>query len=161
MEFNHNIFINNILYLVKTKCNNIASVFNKKIDQRDAITRWKKAEFKPSLDTLYKICNTFDVTFDWLLINTNHNKIPHVADDMASYNKQEKHQCPLCGDMTDEEKELCKKVKDILKSRNAGFASSLKTVIAAFEQCGYRGKEKRAPLQKLHKEIARKTVASE
>ena len=157
MPFDRNIFINNVLYLVKSKCNDNATIFNGIINQRDAVTRWKKAEFKPSLETLFLICDKFDVSIDWLLTG----KEPRDTASMSQYavNEEQTHDaggvphCPFCGEMTEEVKEICKKVKEITECDNVLFASLLKTIIAFFDQYKYEGKEKREPLRKLKQKI--------
>lgn len=95
----------------------------------------------PEWDQLVKISEFTKKSIDWLLTG----KEPHVAVTTP--------QCPLCGDMTEETKDLCKKVKEIIESKNIAFASALKTVVTVFDQYQYEGKEKREPIRKLKQNI--------
>ncbi len=67
MNWNKDIFIKNIEYLINTYCNGVAKEFNTRIDQRDAYTRWKKSEVKPNLEAIFTICEKFECDFNWLL----------------------------------------------------------------------------------------------
>ena len=123
----------------------------------DTVRRWCLGEFLPESNQLLIIREKFGVSIDWLLTG----KEPRDTASMSQYavNEEQTHDaggaphCPFCGDMTEETKELCKKVKEIIESKNIAFSTSLKTVITVFEQCKYKGKEKREPIRKLKQKI--------
>jgi len=96
----------------------------------------------PSADMIAGIYLHYSEYLEWLL--TGHERKiapPGIAEAMPQ------DRCPLCGDMTEETKELCKKVKEIIESKNIAFSTSLKTVITVFEQCKYEEKEKGEPIR--------------
>ena len=64
MEWNQEIFYNNIKLLIKERCAGNATIFNEKIHSRDAATRWKTK--KPTLKMLDTIVDVFDVSMNWL-----------------------------------------------------------------------------------------------
>jgi transcriptional regulator with XRE-family HTH domain len=67
MEFDKNIFISNIETLIEGHSLLSQKEFNKRIGYRDAITRWKNGESKPSIDNLLKIATEFQCGIEWLL----------------------------------------------------------------------------------------------
>lgn len=64
MEWNQEIFYNNIMLLIKERCAGNSTIFNDKIHSRDAATRWKTK--KPTLKALDTIADVFDVSMNWL-----------------------------------------------------------------------------------------------
>jgi transcriptional regulator with XRE-family HTH domain len=65
--FDFDIFLNNIMTIVDSKCGGSQKEFNRRIDDRDAITKWKMKKTKPSLEILFRIAQEFNCSFDWLL----------------------------------------------------------------------------------------------
>jgi transcriptional regulator with XRE-family HTH domain len=65
--FDFDIFLNNIMTIVDSACGGSQKEFNRRIDDRDAITKWKKKKTKPSLEILFRIAQEFNCSFDWLL----------------------------------------------------------------------------------------------
>jgi hypothetical protein len=120
---------------------------------------------EPSKEYIIAVARVTGKPVEWYLYGETESQ--GIKDLTASYNTSEitphavherpidagKAQRCLCSDMTEEERELCKKFKAILKSKNTGFAYSLKTMIAVFDQFGYIGNEKREPLRKLKQKM--------
>lgn len=65
MEWQQDIFIKNIEWIVDNHCDGNQSRFNM-IAGRDAVTRWKGGVV-PRLEILIKVADTFHVTMDWLI----------------------------------------------------------------------------------------------
>lgn len=53
--------------IVESECGGSQKEFNRRIEDRDAITKWKKKKTKPSLEILFRIAGEFNCSFDWLL----------------------------------------------------------------------------------------------
>jgi len=65
MEWNQELFYNNIKQIIKICCNGKALAFNEKIKSRDAATRWRNK--KPSINSIATIIHVFGVSIDWLV----------------------------------------------------------------------------------------------
>ncbi len=114
MKYNKNTFLNNIRLLTDMHCQGVERVFNDKISQRDAFTRWKKPGINPNFDAISKICEIFNCSFDWLLTG---------VDPGENF---------MCG-WTEETQKACKAVKKILESGDEKTATALLQNIDAFE----------------------------
>ncbi|MBN1548151.1 MAG: helix-turn-helix transcriptional regulator [Syntrophaceae bacterium] len=125
MVWNKEIFVRNIDELIKNFCNGNATVFNKKIGSRDAATRWKYKNIKPSLENIITICDVFGCSADWLL----------TGSDTLQFKI-----CPVCGDWSNEVKEACRKLHEIMES---GDDRARETIMNNLDLIG-RGMTKRA-----------------
>jgi hypothetical protein len=102
----------------------------------DAVRQWCIGENLPDGKRLLAIRDKFKVSIDWLLTGTEANiPTPGVAQAMPHY------QCPFCSGMSDETKELCKKVKDIMESKHKYIAPALSANIDAFHYSIEKEKE--------------------
>ena len=139
MKYNKNIFLNNIRALTDTHCQGVERVFNEKIGQRDAFTRWKKPGINPNFDAISKICEIFNCSFDWLLTD-NDAKVDHG-------------ELFMCG-WTPEIQKACRTVKKIIESGDEKTADALRQNIEAFETSVTRRNENK----KLKEEKRIKTL---
>lgn len=137
MIFNKDIFLSNIRYLINRDCGGVAATFNDKIEQRDAVTRWKKPDTIPNTTALFAICEKFNCSFDWLF--AEHNYDDENAESDATINikeKQNRHNDDtpdfLC-DCKQETIEACKDVKEIMESGNKVIVPALLSNLAAFK----------------------------
>ena len=136
----NNLFATNINALVKK--NGGKTAFAEAINVNyDTVRSWCLGEFLPGGAQLSLIRDKFVVSIDWLLAGTGPYVVPHVADDMPSYGKPEEHRCPFCGGMSEEMKDLCKRVKDIMESGHPFAVKALESNIDAFEDSVKQAKE--------------------
>ena len=85
----------------------------------------------PSADMLAGLFLHHSEHLEWLL--TGKEIAPGLlAEPRAEYGAGDQH-CEFCGDMTDEIKDLCKKVKAIVESKHPTAVPALLSNIAAFE----------------------------
>jgi len=125
MLWDKSTFLNNIQYLIDVHCGCTAKNFNERIGMRDAVTRWKKDEFKPAVETILNICNTFNCSVDWLLTGKDH---PQKGDDeFCCWNP--------------EVQEACRELKEILESGDPVAASAIQSNLKAFTDSVRRRKE--------------------
>jgi len=121
--WNKTVFLKNVDTLVSEKCNGVAKVFNEKIKDRDAVTKWKTTEKRPAVSTLLKIAEEFKVSLDWLL-----------TDEGPKYRGESPEHClPSCPVQCDEKmKGLCAEVKEVVDS-GTHWGSSLEANIHSFK----------------------------
>ena len=117
------IFLKNIDMLVSEECNGVAKTFNRRIKDRDAVTKWKTTEKRPAVSALLKICEEFGVTLDWLLTGKG-----------PKYRSESPEHCPSgCPVQCDENmQDLCKEVKEVIESKTH-WGSSLEANIHSFK----------------------------
>jgi len=134
MKWDKNIFINNIDYLIDCFCAGNAKAFNTRINKRDAATRWRHTELKPSIDALITICNEFGCTVDWLLTGEESNQ---------------RAKCPTCGNWSDEVKEACRELQEIMESGDEEAKNAISTTLNVYwnsiEKKGKRKAKKDLP----------------
>ena len=111
----------------------------------------KAGKYEPSLQYIIAVARATGKPVEWYLYGEKASL--RIQEPPDSYDKRKARHCEFCGNMSEEVKELCKKVKEIIESKNIVFASVLKTIIAVFDQYKYEGKEKREPLRKLKQKI--------
>lgn len=131
------IFLKNIDYLVLKKCNGINQVFNNKINDRDATTKWKTTENRPSVKALLKISKVFDVSVDWLLMGKEQQN--------NNYNFE-------CDETT---MDLCRTVKELIESKSH-WGYSLEANIKSFKA----GHELEKDVRELKKANAAESLVS-
>ncbi|MDD4422652.1 MAG: S24 family peptidase [Eubacteriales bacterium] len=73
--WNHEIFLKNVELLLDRYCGGSKTkgsqkIFNDRIGDRDAVSKWKGGN-KPSLETLLKISDKFSVSLDWLVLGND------------------------------------------------------------------------------------------
>lgn len=112
--WNQKKFLKSVFYLLEIKCDNKQIIFNSKIGDRDAITRWKIKKDgsydRPSLEIITRIIDEFGCSYDWLLTGNEKNNF------MRGW--------------TPEEIEYCEKLKKVLK--NKGDSDIIKKMINAY-----------------------------
>lgn len=151
MPWDKDTFINNINYLIDAYCGGKAKVFNTRIGMRDAATRWKKEEFKPAIDTIMNICDTFGCSIDWLLTG----KIPTTSNVMEVREASEDYN--MHGDFgcgwPNEIKKLCHQVKEIMESDHPTIPKALDSNIASFHYSLRKEAEQQESIKKLTQKI--------
>jgi len=129
---NKNLFANNISILAKHYGGKKA--FSVEIGiAYDTIRRWCLGEFLPESNQLLIIHEITDISIDWLLMGASPYVVHRVTDDMPPYNEPTEQRCKFCGDMSDEVKDLCRKVKNIMESGHPSAVPALLSNITAFE----------------------------
>ena len=118
MKWNHSIFIKNINHIVKKHCDAKQVRFNEIIGQRDAVTRWKKESYRPSLEILLEITEKFPVTIDWLLTGKE-SKGCSEEEFMAQW--------------PEEIRNACRQLKDVFLSDHPVIKPALISNLAAFQ----------------------------
>ena len=93
---------------------------------------------EPSLEYVTAVARVTEKPYEWYLYG---EKEPHSIHEPITYNKPEEHHCKFCGDMTDEIKALCKKVKEIMESGHTIAVKALESNIDAFEDSVKQAKE--------------------
>ena len=86
----------------------------------------------PSADMiagLYLHCNEY---LTWLMTGIEAQEPSRVIAEFQTAYGGEGHKCKFCGDMSDEIKDLCKKVKGIIESDEKVIVDALKSNIEAF-----------------------------
>lgn len=137
MKWNQEIFVNKVKWIIDAYCDKNASIFNAKVCQRDAMTRWKKPGYRPSLAVLLEITEKFPVTIDWLLTGMNPTpvKVSGVAEAEAGYKSDMKpHPCAGL-------EEHCPKFKNILLSDHKVIKDAFLANLHAFDYSISKEKE--------------------
>jgi hypothetical protein len=101
----------------------------------DSVRRWCIGETLPGGNQLLMIRDKFGVSIDWLLTGDDPApvKVPTgIHETGASYGSSP-HHCPYCGDMSEEVKDLCSRVKKIMESGHRTAVPALVSNITAFE----------------------------
>jgi len=109
--FDFDIFLNNIATIVESECGGSQKEFNRRIEDRDAITKWKKKKTKPSLEILFRIASEFNCSFDWLLTGKER------GGDLT------------CG-WSQEAVDACNDIREILESDDKAAKSAMKSNLA-------------------------------
>jgi hypothetical protein len=116
MEWNRDTFNNNIQWLIDTFCDGKAIKFNAVIGQRDAATKWKRTDLKPSLGTLLTISEKFNISLDWLLTGQG-PKEAHTGDT-------EEVDETMAG-WPEETRNACRQVKEVFDSGHPNIKAAL------------------------------------
>ncbi len=108
----------------------------------------------PEWDILVKISEHSNISIDWLLTGNvpfEENVLPAPFEFGKSTEKP--HRCEFCGDMSDENKKLCKKVKEVMDSEETQIADALKANIDAFHGILERERKHSEEIESLKKII--------
>lgn len=81
-EFNIEIFLERIEFLIQERCHGNRSEFNNIVGQRSADYRWRNEKRFPRIEALIKICNHFELSMDWLL-GLDDSHFEDKADDIT------------------------------------------------------------------------------
>jgi hypothetical protein len=87
---------------------------------------------QPSLQYIIAVAKYTGKPIEWYLYGDRPAVDALVAKPAGQYHS-ERHQCRFCGDMSEEIKDICKKVKKILESHHPSAVPALLSNIAAFE----------------------------
>jgi hypothetical protein len=90
-----------------------------------------KTQQKPSLEYIVAVARATFKPIEWYLYGSPASNL-RVMDRGPEY-RIDRHQCALCDGMSDEIKELCKKVKGIVESGQKVVVDALKSNIEAFQ----------------------------
>lgn len=107
----------------------------------------KKGKVKPSPEYIIAVARVTGKPIEWYLYGTKPGEQP-----------SERH-CKFCGDMSDEIKNICKQVKDIIEANHPIITPALRlkidTLIAALEYSRRIKKENEDKVEKLERKVKR------
>ena len=86
----------------------------------------------PPLPYVFAVSKFTGKPIEWYLYGDKPAADALIAEPRAGY-QSGSHRCPFCGEMSEEIKDLCKKVKDILESGQSVIVDALKSNIEAFQ----------------------------
>ena len=123
----------------------------------DAVRQWCIGENLPDGARLLAIRDKFGISIDWLLTDQGPMQaaIPAVCEQTEPYGASP-HRCAFCGDMTDEIKDLCRRLKTIIESGHKTAVPALISNLAAFEDSVKQSEE--IEKQKQEIDTLKKTV---
>lgn|GEM_PF-3350083 len=96
----------------------------------DSIRRWCKGENLPDGQQLLAIRDKFNVSIDWLFTGTRPYAVPA---DLINDHRVREHRCEFCTTISEETKEICTKVKNIIESEHPIIVHGIKVAIEVLE----------------------------
>jgi hypothetical protein len=130
-----NIFSKRLEFLIKSRLKISQKAFADKIGvAENYLSMVLNEKSGPSADMISGIYLHYNECLEWLLTGSETRiAAPGTAEAMPEFVHEGVHPCKFCGEMTEDIKALCERVKKIIESRHRSAVPALLSNITAFE----------------------------